>query len=263
MKARKRFGQHFLRPEWIARVVAAIAPGASDRFLEIGPGRGELTLPLARSAAHVLAVEIDRDLAADLVSRGIPNLMILQGDVLTADLVEAMGPLAPVRVAGNLPYYVSTPVLGRLTELADGGRRILDATVMLQREVAERLAARPGTRAWGALSACQQMRAEVELLLTLPAGAFRPAPKVESAVVRLTYRPPRFPLGAEGVYDDMLRSLFTRRRKVLDNAIIPFCEARAVAPDGILERAAIDGRRRAETLDLAELARLARVFTTA
>jgi len=263
VRARKRFGQHFLEPAWVAKVVAAIAPSPDDTFLEIGPGQGALTLALAPRVERLVAIEIDRDLAPALAARVPPHVVVLTADVLEADVSAAIDPFAPIRVAGNLPYNVSTPILSRLLDLSADGRRIRDATVMLQLEVARRLTARPGARDWGVLGACQQLRAEIELLLTLPPGAFRPAPKVHSAVVRLRYGPPVVPVADVVGFEAMVRTLFMQRRKMLSNA------AAAMAADGsrearsAVERAGLDGRRRPETLTLVELARLSDVFASA
>lgn len=263
MRARKRFGQHFLEPAWVEKVVEAIAPAPDDVILEIGPGRGALTLALARRAARVVALEIDRDLAPALAARVPANVTVVQGDVLVASLRDLVPGSAPIRVAGNLPYNVSTPILSRLVEEADGGRRFRDATVMLQREVAERLSARPGSGNWGVLGACQQLRATIALLLALPPGAFRPAPKVQSSVVRLVYGPPRAPVADVAQYEAVVRGIFTRRRKMLANAVAALAEARGLTGAEVVARAGLDGRRRPETLDLVELARLSAVFASA
>lgn len=263
MKARKRFGQHFLEPAWVEKVVEVVAPAASDTFLEIGPGHGALTMALARRAGRVIAVEIDRDLAPVLAARVPSHVTVVTADFLQANLAPLVAPFAPVRVAGNLPYNVSTPILSRLVDLADEGRGLADATVMLQLEVAERLTARPGSKAWGVLGATQQMRAEIDLLLRLPPGAFRPAPKVQSAVVRLRYGPPRIALTDPAGFDALVRTVFMQRRKMLSNALAPLADARGVDAREAVRRAGLDGRRRAETLDLAELARLSEVFASA
>lgn len=261
MRARKRFGQHFLEPAWVEKIVAAIAPAAGDTILEIGPGRGAMTLALARSAGRVLAIEIDRDLAPALAARVPPHVTVVTADFLEADVVALLDGAAPVRVAGNLPYNVSSPILLRLLELADAGRRFPEATVMLQLEVAERLAARPGTKAWGVLSACQQMQADVERLFTLPPGAFRPAPQVQSAVVRLRYRAPRVPVRDLRTFHALVRGLFSARRKMLSNAVAPLATASGLDAREVVARAGLDGTRRPETLELAELARLADLLT--
>ena len=263
MRALKRFGQHFLEPSWVRRLTDVIAPAAADAFLEIGPGHGALTRALAPRARSVIAVEIDRELAPALAAGAPRNVTVVEGDFLTADVARLVQPFAPVRVAGNLPYNVSTPILFRLIELADEGRRFTDATLMLQREVAERLAASPGSKVWGVLSACQQLWADVEILLSLPPGAFRPAPKVHSAVVRLRYRPARPQLADAALFTALVRAIFMHRRKMLGNALASFAESRGRDAGTVIAAAGIDGRRRPETLDLAELGRLADLFASA
>jgi 16S rRNA (adenine1518-N6/adenine1519-N6)-dimethyltransferase len=279
MRARKRFGQHFLEPAWADKLVAAIEPQAGDRFLEIGPGPGALTLRLAPRVAHLTAVEVDRDLAAALEPRLPPNVELVVADFLDLDLTSVLQP-GPVRVAGNLPYNISSPILFKLIEaarpsrrssdqlrvapsIAEGGTReaaIVDATLMLQREVAVRLEARPGSGDYGVLSISVQLHAEVRRVLSLPPGAFHPAPKVHSAVVRLTFRQPASPPRDEQVFEAMVRSVFTQRRKTLANALSPFAGARDRRALAALEAAGIDPSRRPETLDLAELTRLADQF---
>jgi 16S rRNA (adenine1518-N6/adenine1519-N6)-dimethyltransferase len=261
MRARKRFGQHFLEPEWVDRVVEAIRPTPGDRFLEIGAGRGALTLALAPRVGELLAVEIDRDLAPALSARVPANARVIEGDFL--QLAPSRLALEPrVRVAGNLPYNISTPILFRLLELADDGRRISDATVMLQREVAERLTAEPGGREWGVLSACQQLRARARVVLDLPPGAFRPAPKVHSAVVRLTYQPATPSVRSIETFDALVRAVFMLRRKQLSNALAPFATSRGLGSGEAIARAGLDGSLRPEALAVAELARLADVFAS-
>src|SRR5262249_4250954 len=139
MIARKRFGQHFLERAWVVKVVDAIAPRPDDRFFEIGPGRGALTRPLSERAARVTAFEIDRELGAALRETAPPNLEVVEGDFLESRRVFEMSPTQPLRVAGNLPYNVASPILFRLVELYDVGVPLTDATLMLQREVADRL----------------------------------------------------------------------------------------------------------------------------
>lgn len=261
MRARKRFGQHFLEPAWVARLVEAIAPRPDEAFLEIGAGRGALTLALAPRVSRLVAVEVDRDLARALRRQVPGNVTIVEGDFLQSDLGGFFDEGVPARAAGNLPYNLSTPILFRLLALADQGRRLRDATLMLQREVADRLGAAPGTKAWGVLSACQQLRADIEQRFVLPPGAFRPAPKVHSAVVTLRYRPLSPHVAEAATFDALVRATFTQRRKVLDNALGAFAEARGTTSRAALAAAGIDGRRRPETLTLEELAALTRVFT--
>jgi 16S rRNA (adenine1518-N6/adenine1519-N6)-dimethyltransferase len=263
VRARKRFGQHFLEPAWVDKVVAAIAPATGETFLEIGPGPGALTLALAPRVGRLIAIEIDRDLAPALAARVPAHVSILTADFLEADIPGAVDAVAPVRVAGNLPYNVSTPILARLLDLSAAGRRFRDATVMLQLEVARRLTARPGTKDWGVLGACQQLRADIDLLLTLPPGAFRPAPRVHSAVVRLRYRSPVVAVADVGRFEAMVRTLFMQRRKMLSNALTPVAAPQGIDPRAAVDRAGLDGRRRPETLTLAELGRLSDVFASA
>jgi 16S rRNA (adenine1518-N6/adenine1519-N6)-dimethyltransferase len=268
--ARKRFGQHFLEPAWVRKVVGAITPRQTDTFLEIGPGRGELTRPLAAAAGLVVACEIDRDLAAHLRANSPPNLKVVQGDFLdmTAERlihdlgVDGKGP-RPVRVAGNLPYNVASPILFKLGELYSAGVPLTDATVMLQREVAERLLASVGTRRYGVLTVLVRLWADVERLLVLPPGAFRPSPKVHSAVVRLRFHPPRpLPLDSR-TFVGLTQAVFTRRRKTIANALLAYPVTSPIPPATALERAGIDAHRRPETLEIADFVRLADVLAPA
>ena len=265
MHTRKRFGQHFLESAWAEKVVAAIRPLASDRFLEIGPGPGALTFRLAPCVAHLTAIEVDRDIVGALRPRLPGNVDLVEGDVLKVDLVPFASE-GPVRVAGNLPYNISSPILFRLIEAASRGRlegkTVVDATLMLQREVAARLEALAGTSDYGVLSILVQRHAEVHRILTLPPGAFRPAPKVHSAVVQLTFRPPLEDVGDEAAFTEMVRSMFTQRRKTLANALAAFATSRDRDASEVLRSASIDPGRRPETLDVPELARLARRFAT-
>jgi 16S rRNA (adenine1518-N6/adenine1519-N6)-dimethyltransferase len=264
VKARRRFGQHFLEASWASRVLEAAAFAPADQVLEIGPGRGALTVPLARTVAVLTAVELDRDLVP-LLRRHLPDhVRVVQADFLdmTADeLFEAAGH-ARWRVIGNLPYNVSSPILFRLVDLARSTGRLRDATLMLQREVAERVASPPGSRAYGALSILVQLDAEVEPLLTLPPGAFRPAPEVWSSVIRLHFRPPKVAVADRRRFESMVRSLFSQRRKMLANALRPAASSRGKEPSGVLRAAGLDPARRPETLHLEELARLAEILDT-
>jgi len=259
MKARKKFGQHFLQAAWADRLIDAMAPKATDRFLEIGPGPGVLTTRLARRVAHLTAVEIDRDMVDALLPGAPANVTIVPADILTFD-IAALTVESPLRVAGNLPYNLSSPILSRLLAAHRATGRIPDATVMLQREVAERIEAPPGTRDYGVLSIMIQLHADVRRLLTLPPGAFRPAPRVHSAVVRLAFRPPAVVVGDERCFEAMVRSMFTQRRKMLGNALEPFAATQDASAVDALRRAGIDPKRRPETLQLAEIARLADTF---
>jgi 16S rRNA (adenine1518-N6/adenine1519-N6)-dimethyltransferase len=258
-RPRKRFGQHFLEPVWVTKVVDAIDPAGDETFLEIGPGRGALTRPLAARAGYVVAVEIDRDLAAALAGENIPNLRVIQSDFLELRLETALkDERQPLRVAGNLPYNVSSPILFRLLKAANGGRFFSDASLMLQKEVADRLAAKPGGKDYGALAIQVALTAEVDHVLTLPPGAFRPAPKVTSAVVRLRFRPPALDVGDLQVFERIVRGIFLQRRKTLTNALRPVADALGRSAGQLLERAGVDGRLRPEALTLGDIARLSR-----
>lgn len=261
MRAKKRYGQHFLEAAWADRLVAAIEPRPDDRFVEIGPGPGALTLRLAPKVAAVTAVEVDPDMIARLTPRLPPNVRLVAADFLDFDLAAVPDP--PFRVAGNLPYNVSSPILFALLAAHRAGAGLLDATLMLQREVAERLTARPGTGNYGVLSILVQLHADVTRVLSLPPGAFRPAPKVHSAVVRLRFRPPAAGLADERVFEAMVRTMFMQRRKTLLNALRPFAATRGADAAGALAAAGVDPSRRPETLQLAELARLADYFASA
>jgi len=257
-RPRKRFAQHFLAPAWADKVIAAIAPAPGDRFIEIGPGPGILTTRLAARAAHVTAIEVDRDLAAALAPRVPRNVDILTHDVLDVDLSPWLAS-GPVRVAGNLPYNISSPILFTLLAASRSSPNLRDATVMLQREVADRLAARVGTKEYGVLTILVGLQATVERRLVLPPGAFRPAPKVHSAVVRLTFKPSILPPDLEPLFDGMVKTMFMQRRKTLLNALRPFAEARGQTAAAMLAAAAIDPQRRPETLGTEELLRLVQV----
>ncbi len=270
MRARKRFGQHFLERAWVEKLVALVNAQPTDSLLEIGPGRGELTLGLAASGASIRAIEIDRDLAADLSAQAPSNVTIINGDVLALSPADLLGdasdatpasadagrdPGRRVRIVGNLPYNVSSPILFRLLELWRETHRLLDATLMLQREVAIRVAASPGTGDYGPLGIFTALHADVDTLLQLPPGAFRPPPKVHSSVIRLRFRAPTVDIGDYAAFEGLVRTLFQQRRKTAANALKP------LLPDHASDRlraADIDPQRRPETLSLAELATLSR-----
>jgi 16S rRNA (adenine1518-N6/adenine1519-N6)-dimethyltransferase len=285
--ARKRFGQHFLEPQWVPKVIAAIAPRSDDRFLEIGPGHGALTAALAPRCYSIVAVEIDRDLGAALGSAALPNVRVVIGDFLETPIEAWRDPSRPTRVAANLPYNVGTPILVRLLALAREGL-LVDAVLMLQREVADRLAARPGHRTWGPLGILTQLQADVDYVLRLPPGAFRPAPRVHSALIRLRFRDDAVAVEDYTLFAGLVRGLFLHRRKTLANALrevrrgafkgplpvlLPGSATSAPGADAkmgavpqsdpvqsLLARADLDGGRRPETLELAELARLLRSY---
>jgi 16S rRNA (adenine1518-N6/adenine1519-N6)-dimethyltransferase len=271
-RPRKRYGQHFLADAWAAKVVDAIRVEPGDTFLEIGPGTGALTRPLAATGVPLLAIEIDRDLAADLARHAPPNVTILTGDFLTTDVLPLLKGLVPqgppgatvqqpamrrMRAVGNLPYYITAPILIRLLEIDRRDRFFADAVVMVQREVADRLAARVGTKAYGALTMFVGARARVTRLLELPPGAFRPAPKVTSTMIRLEFGHNPVRIADDVVFDRLVKAMFSHRRKTLANALKAFDPTAAA----VLGSAGIDARRRPETLAIAEVACLVELFT--
>ena len=228
--ARKRFGQHFLHDPYIlSRIVAAIAPQPEDRVVEIGPGEGALTRPLLERVPQLTAIEIDRDLAAALREDFAPErLQLVVADALEYDF----GVLpAGLRIVGNLPYNVSTPLLFHLARFAD---RVRDMHFMLQLEVVERMAARHSTPEYGRLSVMLQRRFRIERLFRVPPGAFRPPPKVESAIVRLTPLPEgEVPRVDEEVFATVVRQAFAARRKTLHNALAASIDAAGLVALGI------------------------------
>jgi len=268
-RARKRFGQHFLEPAWCAKVVEGCRPAPTDAFLEIGPGTGAITLPLASRAGKVLAVEVDRDLAARLEAQAVPHLTVHTGDVLDTD-VDALlsgwlGPDAgtPVRVVGNLPYNICSPILFMLAALSARRPGLVDATLMVQAEVADRLVAVAGTGDYGVLTVTTALSAEVSRLFELPPGAFRPRPKVRSALVRLRFRTPEFPVRHRETLIRLVRMVFTQRRKTIANGLRAAASGAGLDGAAILAAAGIDPMRRPETLQLVEFAALADAWSAA
>jgi 16S rRNA (adenine1518-N6/adenine1519-N6)-dimethyltransferase len=245
---RKRFGQHFLVDRAVvAKIVQAISPQPGEHVVEIGPGLGALTEPLLERLPSLDAVEIDRDLAAALATRfGPERLRIHVADALEFDFC-ALG--TPLRVVGNLPYNISTPLLFHLAECI---ACLQDCHFMLQREVVQRIAARPGGKDYGRLSVLLQYRFEARELLRVAPGAFRPAPAIESALVRLAPRRPLpWPAHDESVLAELVAKAFTQRRKTLRNALRDRVEERDFAAAGI------DPGLRPEALSVAQFVRLA------
>ena len=265
MKPRKRFAQHFLEAAWVNKLVAAAGITPDDAVIEIGPGRGAITRPLAERCKRLLAIEVDRDLAADLEANKPSNVTVVTGDVLSVDLVPILtewlgappGPSNQCRVVGNLPYNISSPILFRLIELAGDTGGVRDALLMLQKEVADRLIAKVGTGDYGVLTVLTTLHADVTRVLSLPPGAFRPPPKVHSAVVRLAFGPPKVQIADSDAFVRMVRTTFTQRRKTVGNALKPFASERGKDAAAILREVGIDPQRRPETLQLAEFAAVA------
>lgn len=248
---KKQFGQHFLHDaQIIARILQAIAPRTGQRVVEIGPGDGALTLPLLRSLGALTAVELDRDLVPRLqaAAQGVGALDIINADVLAVDLT-ALAAGTRLRVVGNLPYNISSLILFHCLDHLDA---IEDMHFMLQQEVVERMAAAPGGKVYGRLSVMLQLACRVEPLLHVPPQAFRPPPKVDSAVVRLLPRPPQErPTVAATALAQVVRAAFGQRRKTLANALHGLLDASQIAAAGV------DPRSRAEQLPPAAFVALA------
>jgi 16S rRNA (adenine1518-N6/adenine1519-N6)-dimethyltransferase len=239
-----------------------VSPLPTDTFLEIGPGRGAVTRALAPRVQRLVCVEIDRDLAAALRAEAPANVEVVTGDFLQVGVPdEAVAPPgkepSPLRVIGNLPYNVASPILFKLLQTADEGRRVRDATLMLQKEVADRLTAQPGGGDYGTLAIQTARVAATELLFTLPPGAFRPPPKVTSALVRLRFRP-ALDVGDPATFERIVRGVFLARRKTLLNALSPVAAALGRSTAELIERSGVDASRRPEELTVADYARLSR-----
>jgi 16S rRNA (adenine1518-N6/adenine1519-N6)-dimethyltransferase len=250
VKARKRFGQHFLSDHGVLEhIVRAVRPNPADHLLEIGPGQGALTAYLARevcvpdATGRYVAVEIDRDLVPFLRAR-FPALELVNADILRVDLGALFG-TASWRVVGNLPYNISTPLLVLLLEHLP---RIRDMHFMLQREVAERLAAEPGTKAWGRLTVLMQYHCVVENLFDVAPDSFTPPPRVWSAVIRIVPRAEK-PAVDTAALDTVLRHAFAQRRKRLSNAL------QSLAIDW--DASAVDPGKRADAVTVDEYLALA------
>lgn len=254
-RPKKHFGQHFLHDaDIIQRIVAAVAAQPGDALVEIGPGEGVLTLPLLRAAGALTAIELDRDLLEPLRARAATagSLHLVNADVLKVDLGE-LATRQPLRIVGNLPYYISSPILFHCLEYA---AHIRDMHFMLQQEVVERMAAAPGGKDYGRLSVMLQLACMVEPLLHVPARAFRPPPKVESAVVRLTPLPrAALPQVAPEALRQVVRMAFGQRRKTLGNTL------RGVLNADDIRACGIDPQQRAERLAPADFVRLAQRFS--
>ncbi|HET7331649.1 16S rRNA (adenine(1518)-N(6)/adenine(1519)-N(6))-dimethyltransferase RsmA [Dyella sp.] len=255
-RPKKSFGQHFLHERrYIDRIVSVIAPRAEDFLVEIGPGEGALTFPLLAAAGKLTAIELDTDLIPTLEAKAasVGALSIVHADVLKVDftaMAQRAG-VARLRIAGNLPYYISSPIL---FHCVDHAAAIADMHFMLQKEVVDRMAAEPGSKVYGRLSVMLQLACRVEPLFDVPPGAFRPPPKVDSSVVRLV------PLPADARHDAdparlhaVVKAAFAQRRKTLGNALRQLMDADAIRSAGI------DPKARAEVLapmDFVALAKL-------
>lgn len=235
-------------PAVLERIAAAIDPRPGDNLLEIGPGQGALTELLLARTGRLTAIEIDRDLTPSLRERFGDALTLIEADALRADY-PALAADGPLRLAGNLPYNISSPLLFLLLT---GSAPIMDMHFMLQREVVDRVVAAPDTRDYGRLSAAVAARADAASLFRVGPGAFKPPPRVDSAVVRLRPRPPPFELSDPATYDRIVTAAFNQRRKTLRNALSDLLTADAIAAAGV------DPGARAGTVTPAQFAALAR-----
>ncbi|OLP15500.1 16S rRNA (adenine(1518)-N(6)/adenine(1519)-N(6))-dimethyltransferase [Leptolyngbya sp. 'hensonii'] len=264
---RKRFGQHWLRSDrTLNQIVAAAELLPQDRVLEIGPGQGVLTQRLLSLVAAVVAVEIDRDLCERLAKQwgSRENFLLLQGDFLTLNLVELLAAFPhlqqPNKVVANIPYNITGPILEKvLGTIAQPALSPYDTIVLLlQKEVAERLCAQPGSKAYGALSVRVQYLATAELICRVPAGAFYPPPKVDSAVVRLRPRTVPWPVNQPRDLDRLVTAGFATRRKMLRNSLSPLIDRDQLSH--FLEELKINPQARAEDLSLAQWIALTNAF---
>jgi 16S rRNA (adenine1518-N6/adenine1519-N6)-dimethyltransferase len=257
--ALKRLGQHFLTDHRVLeRIVDALAPTPEDTVVEIGPGRGALTELLLARAGRVVVVELDRALAEIWRVRAAmdPRLTVIEGDVLATDLSAAAGG-GRYLLAGNVPYYITTPILFHALRRPRPERAIY----LVQREVAERIVAAPGGKEYGALSANVQSVARAEILFGVPARAFAPPPKVESAVVRIAPRPdPAVTEAEETRYRAFVQECFGLRRKQMRRVIRTVARLDAERADAVLTQAGIDPERRPETLSPEDFARVLRAL---
>jgi len=248
---KKSLGQHFLTDrQYIDRIVLAVNPKPGDRLVEIGPGQGAITLPLLRKHGELTAIEFDRDLITPLMeaSEGVGRLTIVHKDVLQVDLGKLAGE-GKIRLVGNLPYNLSSPILFHALDYAGA---IHDMVFMLQKEVVDRMAAGPGSKVYGRLGVMLQAYCDVTPLFVVPPDAFRPPPKVDSAVVRLVPLPPeRVQVKDPRRFADIVRAAFGQRRKTLRNALSSVCD------EALIVQAGLRPELRAEQIEVADFIRLA------
>ena len=242
---RKRFGQHFLCDQAIIqRIVATLAPRPTDHLIEIGPGQGALTLPVLKQHRGLEAVELDRDLIPQLEQRceGVGDLRIFNADVLTFDFANVKKDTRPLRIFGNLPYNISTPLIFHLLTFTS---IVADMLFMLQKEVAERLAAEPGTEHYGRLSVMVQYQCQVELLFDVPPQAFHPPPQVQSSIVRLIpYKENPHVAKNVDLFSALVKQAFGQRRKTLRNSL------KGMVDDAVWAKTTIQSTLRPENLSV-------------
>lgn len=265
MRSQRKFGQHFLEQTWVNKLVKSIQPQPSDLIVEIGAGRGALTLALAPTVSRLIAIEIDRELTARLAKKLPAAVTLISDNFLLIDLPGTIKPYrqqSRIRVVGNLPYNISSQILFRLLKLQASDDLFNDATLMLQREVADRVVATVGDRNYGPVAIMTSVHADARRIMTLPPGAFRPTPRVYSAVVQLRFRKSRISPSQYLVFERLVRTVFQRRRKTLLNALKPYAETVGVDPIKAIESSKIDPSRRPETLELSEYKELTKVVTS-
>jgi 16S rRNA (adenine1518-N6/adenine1519-N6)-dimethyltransferase len=259
IRPKKSLGQNFLTdPHYLGRIIAAAQVGPLDQVLEIGPGLGHLTRGLASRAGRVVVVELDDRLISELRTAfsSQTNVEIIHADALEFDPAVLPGQW---KVVANLPYYIATPLIQRLIALR---RKFTTLTLMLQKEVAERVAASPGGREYGLLSVLVQLHASARIVFTVPAGAFTPRPKVESAVVTLTFPPQSpFTVADEQLFVQVAKAAFGQRRKTLRNSLSRLGYTRE-GLESAAAQAGIDLGRRPETLTVEEFCRLTDAFSS-
>jgi len=253
---KKHLGQHFLHERGIiSKIVQAVDPQPGDRLVEIGPGQGAITFPLLDRHGELTVIEFDRDLIFPLTeaARAHGTLEVIHRDVLTVDFTVLAANGGPLRLVGNLPYNLSSPIL---FHALDHAAAIRDMHFMLQKEVVDRMAAAPGSKVYGRLSVMLQAYCAVTPLFTVPPGAFRPPPKVDSAVVRLLPHPPEnIAIIDRARFAAVVRDAFGQRRKTLRNALSQICDASAI------EAAGIRPDSRAEQIEVADFVRLANTLS--
>lgn len=259
LRADKKLGQNFLIDENIVRNIVAVAElSDKDTVLEVGPGIGTLTQGLAESGASVVAVELDKRLlpVLDTTLEGYDNVRIVNGDILQVDIMQTVG-VDEFKVCANLPYYITTPIIFALLEKRLPMERLV---AMVQKEVAERMAAKPGGKDYGALSVAIQYYTEPEIAFIVPPSSFIPAPSVDSAVIVCKRREkPPVEVCDEALFFRVVKAAFSLRRKMLNNSLKNMgIKGEQVAK--WLELAGVDGKRRAETLSLEDFAALTNTF---
>jgi 16S rRNA (adenine1518-N6/adenine1519-N6)-dimethyltransferase len=259
-RPRKRFGQHFLHdPAVLRRIVEAVSPRPGDRLVEIGPGQGALTLPLLATGIELHVIEIDRDLAPQLAARAggaAARLHVIEADALQVDFTALARQLgSPLRICGNLPYNISTPLLFHLLRHRE---HIADMHFMLQKDVVQRMCASPGSKTYGRLSVMLATACRVSALFDVGPGAFKPPPRVDSSVVRLEVpRDPPLALRDPDIFANLVRTAFSARRKTLRNAL------KGHVDTATIEAAGLDPGARPETVPPAGFAALANAAATA